>query len=227
MQKNKLLLALVITSSVSAALADDEINWSGGVKVWNATANLSNDPGTKTYQSAEVAGSILSITGKKDDYFVTFSSLMPTSYSVDYNSTTSGLMKRRDIDVALGWHFHENFSALIGQKYLMYKSDGSPGGYLIGTYVGLSSSKMISEKSFLYGTATTTLSVKASADNTATGDNFKITNYDFGYGYVLNSSTQLTLGYKSQYISRRYTPSGNTINDPIRGLIFGANFNFN
>ena len=86
-------------------------------------------------------------------------------------------------------------------------------------YFGLNGFSSIDEKSFLYGTFTRSPKVSASATITRSGT-ITFTNYEGGYGYLWDKSTQLTVGYRSQTISN-VNPSAT-----LAGVIFGANFSF-
>jgi hypothetical protein len=104
---------------------------------------------------------------------------------------------------------------LLGGKKII----GSSSGSFNIPYFGLNGFSSIDEKSFLYGTFTRSPKVSASATITR-GGTITFTNYEGGYGYLWDKSTQLTAGYRSQTISN-VNPSAT-----MAGVIFGANFSF-
>ena len=225
--KNQVISIFVILVS-TFAVAQEEIKWSGSVKVWNASASVVSNSGTRTWNTPSSSSGNISLTGKKENLFVVFSTLLPTSYVLDYSSTVGGYLRREDYDIALGYSFIDNLSLLLGYKNLTYKTDGVSTGTMNSSYVGLSGSKLVSDRSFLYGTFTTSLAVNDSQSNYGgdTQDNQRNSMFEIGTGYALTNSTQLTLGYRGQYFVRRYASNNNTASDVIQGLIFGVNHNF-
>ena len=212
MKKNKLLIALAVAACSTVAMADDDISWSFSVKDWNhkfKESVYSNNPsGTKT---DNVNATILSVTARKGDYFVTANALTPTTYSFTYGSN----MIRRDTDIALGYSLNSNISLLAGQKrlgtQLFYIDDKSTTNSTLNIgYLGVNGFMSIREDIFLYGTLTK--SYKTS-DTTFTG----FQNTEVGLGYVLNNKTQLTVGSRYQKIT---SPFGTN----LPGIIVGANF---
>lgn len=225
MKKPALLALAALTIFSMSAKADDEIKWSGAVKVWDATLKLHDKPdGTVQGTSSSNSAGNLSITGKKNDYFATFSMLLPASY--DYG--TSGYLNRRDYDVALGWHFSDSLSALLGSKTINFHTNNAGSdGTIRSTYVGLSAAKPINQEMFGYGTLTYSLRASNSTDDPRYNDKNKQISYEIGAGYLVNNKTQLTLGYRVQNLSNRYVPTGATETDIVRGVIFGTNVSFN
>ena len=203
MKKNKLLIALAIAASSGVAIADDKIDYSFSLKSWNNKISQ----GTSTNQ---VNGTVISATAKKGDFFITGSRLLPVTYTNSEGSSFG----RQDSDIALGWSFSPNLSLLGGKKII-----GSSSGSFNIPYFGLNGFSSIDEKSFLYGTFTRSPKVSASATITR-GGTITFTNYEGGYGYLWDKSTQLTAGYRSQTISN-VNPSAT-----MAGVIFGANFSF-
>ena len=207
MKKNKLLIALAIAASSGVAMADeDKVNYSFSLKSWNNKISQ----GTSTNQ---VNGTVISATAKKGDFFITGSRLLPVTYT---NSEGSTLI-RNDSDIALGWSFTPNLS-LLGGKKIIGSGGSTTGGFNI-PYFGLNGFSSLDEKSFLYGTFTRSPKVSASANITSSGT-ITFTNYEAGYGYLWDKSTQLTAGYRSQTLSN-VNPSAT-----MAGVIFGANFSF-
>jgi len=203
MKKNKLLIALAIAACSSAVMADDKIDYSFSLKSWNNKISQGNN-------TNNVNGTVISATAKKGDFFITGSRLLPVTYTNSEGSSFG----RQDSDIALGWSFSPNLSLLGGKKII-----GSSSGSFNIPYFGLNGFSSIDEKSFLYGTFTRSPKVSASATITR-GGTITFTNYEGGYGYLWDRSTQLTAGYRSQTLSN-LDPSAT-----MAGVIFGANFSF-
>jgi hypothetical protein len=209
-KNNKLLIPLAIAAFTSGAFAaDDEINYSFSLKDWNHKFKQSS--------STEAVNSpILSGTARKGDYFITGSSLLPTTYSFADGSQ----LIRRDNDIALGYSINSNFSLLGGKKNILvrtFSTSNALSQYNINlNYLGANGFTAIGEKSFLYGTYTSSVSGK----RTDTNVSVKFSNYEAGLGYVLSKDTQLTLGYRNQKFS---FASGSAYNTTLSGLIFGVN----
>ena len=208
MKKNKLLIALAIAASSGVTLADEDINYSFSLKDWNHTFKQNRT-------SSQTNSPVLSATAKKGDYFVTTSFLMPATYNFAGDSIT-----RRDSDLAAGWSFNSNFSLLGGYKVVnsySYTNNAFTGNtdFKI-TYVGLNGFTSLNENSFLYGTFTRSLNVSKS-NAASTDPKVTFTNYEAGYGYVLNKTTQLSLGYRSQTFDDTTSPK-----PVLAGLIFGV-----
>ena len=203
MKKNKLLIALAIAACSTAAMADDKIDYSFSLKSWNNKISQGNN-------TNNVNGTVISATAKKGDFFITGSRLLPVTYTNSEGSSFG----RQDSDIALGWSFSPNLSLLGGKKII-----GSSSGNFNIPYFGLNGFSSIDEKSFLYGTFTRSPKVSASATITRSGT-ITFTNYEGGYGYLWDKSTQLTVGYRSQTISN-VNPSAT-----MAGIIFCANFSF-
>jgi hypothetical protein len=206
-KKNKLLSVLAIaTFSTALMAADDKIDYSFSLKSWNNKISQGNNTNT-------VNGTVISATAKKGDFFITGSRLLPVTYTNSEGSSFG----RQDSDIALGWSFSPNLSVLGGKK-IIGSTTGSGSIFNI-PYFGLNGFSSIDEKSFLYGTFTRSPKVSASATITRSGT-ITFTNYEGGYGYLWDKSTQLTVGYRSQTISN-VNPSAT-----LAGVIFGANFSF-
>lgn len=212
-----LLPALLMLASESRA--DDDIHWSGAFKIYSA--QFSNHSGDT---SATNSTGNLSITGSKDNFFVTASTLMPASYNFDKTST---YLKRSDTDLAFGWHFSEPFSVVLGRKDLSYSGNvANSSGSMLTTYTGLSGNKLITEKSFIYGTALISLASKDTGlDTTKYNQTNHFNSTEIGYGYYFSNRTQFTIGYRQQNIKSSLL-NGSSETDKISGFLFGANVNF-
>jgi len=212
MKNNKLLIPLAIAAFTSGAFAaDDEINYSFSLKDWNHKFKQ-NSSTTEAVNSP-----ILSGTARKGDYFITGSSLLPTTYSFADGSQ----LIRRDNDIALGYSINSNFSLLGGKKNILvrtFSTSNALSQYNINlNYLGANGFTAIGEKSFLYGTYTSSVSGK----RTDTNVSVKFSNYEAGLGYVLSKDTQVTLGYRSQKFA--FANSSSAYDTTLSGLIFGVN----
>jgi len=207
MKKNKLLIAISAALCVSSVLADDDIVYSFSLKDWNHKFKQ------RSSSTEAVNAAIVSGTARKGDYFITFSTLLSTTYSFGYGSE----LFRRDTDLALGWSVNSNVSLLAGQKNIGVRdyntSDGWSNYNINLTYLGANGFTSIGEKSFLYGTYTQSIDGKVTDDNSK----MKFTNYEGGLGYVLSKDTQLTVGYRNQKFV------GTTATTTLPGIIFGIN----
>ncbi len=210
MKNNKLLIPLLIAAFTSGAFAaDDEINYSFSLKNWSHKFKQSSST-TEGVNSPVISG-----TARKGDFFITGSTLLPTTYSFSDGSQ----LIRRDTDMALGYSINSNLSLLGGQKNINvrnFSTSNALTSYNINlNYLGINGFTSIGEKSFLYGTATKSVSGKRKDTNVS----LKFENYEGGLGYVLSKDTQLTLGYRNQ----KFTFSGDNSSTTISGLIFGVN----
>ncbi len=80
--------------------------------------------------------------------------------------------------------------------------------------------KSVSERQFIFGTATRSLNASQSSNGTkTTGHTY--TTLEAGFGHVLSNETQLTVAYRMQDLK---FPDGGYAK--LGGIIFGANFNF-
>ena len=208
MQKKQLLSAMAVIAFASSAVADDEINYSFSLKDWNHTFKQN-----KT--SSQTNAPVLSATVKKGEYFVTASFLLPATYNFAGDS-----LNRKDSDLAVGWSLNPNLSLLGGYKvvnsysYTSNKFDGNVDFKI--TYIGLNGFTSLNENSFLYGTFTRSLNVNKS--NAASTDHKVVfTNYEAGYGYILDKNVQLSVGYRSQSFDDTSSPK-----PELAGIIFGV-----
>lgn len=221
MKKIHIAMGAVLFATLGMSSAE-EVKWSGGLKVWEAALAIHNDDGSVVTNSSRYAAGSASLTAKKDAYFVTASAQLPANY--DFG--TQGYMRRIDQDLAVGWNFFESYSVLLGQKKMSATPSNDVKQTIDASYVGLSGAKPILEQSFLYGTGI--YSFKASDTPSATTKtNWAFASYEVGYGYALDQTTQLTVGYKLQTIGSLYQPTGARVTDHVSGVVIGMNFNFN
>lgn len=192
----------MIASSFTV-MASEDVDFSVSLKTWSGTLN--DDRG----KSDEAFGSVLTGTAKRGNYFVSVSTLIPTTYVFSDGSYDT----RRDNDVTAGYSLNNNISLLAGIKKInIISSDGN--GSLTPKYFGINGFSSIGENSFIYGTATRSLKAKSSR-----GYSYTYQSYEAGYGYLLNKSTQISAGYRVQLAK-----FDNTVKVP--GLIFGVSLNF-
>lgn len=208
MNKTNLVLATFITLTSTAVMAQEDISYSVSLKDWN---NKFIDIKSKNTNST-----IISATARKGDYFLTGSTMLSSTYY--FGGTTVPTFIRDDRDIAIGYQFAPSFSVLGGYKKISVDQAGGSGYYGV-SYLGLNGFTLISEKSFLYGTATRSFNV---VNTTAPAGYPKttFTTIEAGYGYLLDGNTQFTIGYRNQNISDK-------VSEPIGGIIFGVTYKFN
>jgi hypothetical protein len=212
MKKNKLTITLAIAAFASGAFAaDDEINYSFGLKSWNHKLKTTGSTDTEN-----TSASIVSATARKGDYFLATSFFLPTTYSKN-----AQYILRKDTDYAAGYSLNSNFSALLGTKKIGVRqySSGWGSSTINMTYLGLNAFTPVGESSFIFGQVTRSIKLTDSSI-TAAGVKETFTGYEAGYGYALNKNTQLTVGYRNQKLSvNNSSYSSNT----LPGVIFGVN----
>jgi hypothetical protein len=208
-----LLISLVAASFSTNALANDEkIDYSFSAKMWNTQIRNNGEAASQSTNAP-----ILSVTARKGNYFGTASFLNPTTYTNGATYTT-----RRDSDIAFGYAISSNISFLVGQKLVSAdKYDSGSWNYerVHASYLGANGFSAISDNQFLYGTFFR--SFKARDSNGGISKSVVLTNYEGGYGYVLEKGIQLTAGYRLQ----KFDISGGGAKIP--GLIFGMSFSHN
>ena len=207
MKKNKLLIALTIAACSGAAIANDKIDYSFGLKSWNH--KLKDDVTTQN-----TSATILSATAKKGNYFVATSFFMPTTYGL----SSTAYSVRKDTDLAFGYSINPNISALIGTKRLSVDHSSSSDSTLNVTYIGANGFTSIGEETFLFGQLTHSLNTKESTVGYTYPAGYKSTysSLEAGLGYVLNKNTQITGGYRKQIFNPN-VGSGTALS----GIIFG------
>ena len=212
MKKNKLLIALAIAACSTVVMADDEINYSFGLKSWNNELKTAN--GTNTENAS---ATIVSATARKGDYFLATSFLTP----VTYPQQSGNFMIRRDVDFALGYSLNSNFSALLGSKRVGVRqySSGWSSSSIDMTYLGLNGFTPVGENTFIFGQVTRSIKLNDSSTYAA-GVKVTFTGYEAGYGYIYNKNTQLTVGYRNQKFA---TNSSSYSSANLSGVIFGIN----
>jgi len=223
----KLCIGVLALLASAFAIADEDIKWSGSVKVWNASAIIYGWSNYRYYDSYSNASGNISLTAKKKDWLFVASTLLPTGYSFDYSSTVGGYLRRQDYDLAVGYSLLPNVSPLVGIKVVDYKVDGSSPQTLTAPYIGLTGSQLLSDKYFLYGTV---IYAPNATDSTVTTserpDKRTFLSYELGFGMPITGTTQLTFGYRAQDYASRHASRQIWYSDTIRGVIFGVNHNF-
>lgn len=216
------LAALIITPCWADG---NEMSYGLGLKAWTNSINVQNQgQGGGDITTSNTVAPIVSFTARKGDYFLTFSTLMPSSYT--YRTVW---LKRSDKDIALGYRLNENLSLLGGYKSLTF-TDGSYSDYVekhAGFYLGAAAIKFISDKTFIYGNAA--YIPKMSNSGTAQVDkleNTSLSNYEAGFGYALTNSTQITLGFRSQTAKDDNITQRRSEKMTMQGVIMGLNVNF-
>jgi hypothetical protein len=217
MKKNKLIIATALAMFVSLAIADeDQISYSLSVKAWNQKFKVDGSDGTTFNPTAP----IISGTARKGDYFVSGSFMFPTSYSGSYN-----YIKRQDTDISFGWTFTPGLSAIIGYKILDHSQYDDSNKWLgspqkdTGLIAGLTGAKPLDEKVYVSGSFGYAPNLKNDVKNTT----IKYTSAEVGLGYIVDTKTQLTVGYRDQSYKAKQTGSSDI---KIGGFIFGMNYSF-
>jgi hypothetical protein len=210
MKKLKFLIALAFAACSTSVVADEGINYSFGLKSWNHKLKTTGGSATEN-----TSATIVSATARKGDYFLATSFFLPTTYSL-----SGQYILRRDTDYALGYSLNSNFSALLGSKRVGVRqyNSGWTNSAINMTYLGLNGFTPIGENTFIYGQVTRSIKLTDSSITDGTKETF--TGYEAGYGYVLNKSTQLTVGYRNQKFS---TNNSNYVSNTLPGIIFGIN----
>ena len=218
MKINKSLIALASLACASAVMADEGISYSLNLKSWN------NSFKDGTSSASATNSSIVSFTAKKDVFYLTGSTILPTTYNF---GNGAGLV-RRDTDVAVGWMANSNISLLGGVKRASVNNFDYSGSLTYNTtptfnfnYLGVNGFNSINEKQFIFGTATRSINGSRSLSGVKT-TGLTFTTLEAGFGHVLSKDAQLTLGYRSQDL--KFPDASGTVK--MGGLIFGGNFNF-
>ncbi len=217
MKKINLLLALSVAACSTASIAQGEVNYSLNLKSWNNSFKDRRDTSNSTNSS------VVSLTAKKDAFYLTASTILPTTYTFNNGK----YLDRRDTDIAIGWMVNPNVSLLGGIKKASVDSYDYSGSNTSKTtsdydinYIGVNGFKSVSERQFIFGTATRSLNASQSSNGTkTTGHTY--TTLEAGFGHVLSNETQLTVAYRMQDLK---FPDGGYAK--LGGIIFGANFNF-
>ncbi len=223
--------AIVLAAALGAgsAMAQD-IQFSGGLKAWNhkfkVDARDLSGGGSET-SNFNATSTLLSLTARKGDYFVTYSTLLPTTYALD-----GGDIKRQDTDIAVGWSFMPGYSVLLGQKVIKSKGyntdreswNADPSVSDKGMFLGLTGAQPLKDRLFLYESIAIVPKMKSSNQPSAST---KFSTLEIGLGYALDTKTQLTLGYRQQ-VYKQSDSARNGFNQKVNldGIIFGASVNF-
>lgn len=221
MKKNKLLLAFAIAACSTAVMADDEIKYSLAIKSWNNTSNIANN--TTNVNTQGNNSPIVTLTAIKGDYFVSANYMLESSYR--YKTVW---LSRKDYDYSVGYRYTNNLSFVGGQSVLQFK-DGSQTNWVETTtayFLGAAGFEMLTDKIFVTGNYKHIPSMKVSTTGTDYYRDMKGFSSEVGLGYVLNNTTQLTVGYRyQQYKLYNITQSRNETST-MRGLLAGMSVNF-
>lgn len=218
------IAATLFVSTFGAAQAQTEdVKFTVGLKSWNHSYSdkASGADNWNNTSSFNANSPLVTLTAKKGDYFVTYSSLMTTVYALQSND-----LKRSDTDIAAGWSFKPGYSVLLGYKKASVednKSDGiwnNPTSTIKGAFVGLTGAQILNERWFAYESIVHAPTIKNSSLPSA---KINFTTFEAGFGYAIDARTQVTLGYRMQ----NYDRSG-SVNQKIKldGIIFGGSVNF-
>ena len=223
--------AIVLAAALGAgsAMAQD-IQFSGGLKAWNHSFDLNagNTRGSATDKSNfNTTSTLLSVTARKGEYFLTYSMLLPSTYALN-----SGDIKRQDSDIALGWSFMPGYSVLVGQKNIKTKGydldrqswSASASSTDKGTFIALTGAQSLQDRIFAYESIAYLPKMK---NDTEPNSSIKFTTLEVGLGYTLDTKTQLTVGLRNQSYDLA-DPSRSNYRQKVKlnGLIFGASYNF-
>jgi len=215
------ILALAVFA-ISAMADEDKVDYSLNIKAWSNSIHVEDRNTNVTTMNS--VGPIVALTARKGDYFVSGSTMMPASYT--YQTTW---LKRRDTDVAFGYKYNQNLSLVAGYKNVSM-TDGSQANWVeqhSGVYLGISGFKLLTEKAFAYGN----LAYMPNMSNSGTSsvdvmNKGNFISYEYGAGYALTSSTQLTLGYRVQQVKFYNVTQSRDEKSTMQGLVFGVNVNF-
>jgi len=223
--------AIVLAAALGAgsAMAQD-IQFSGGLKAWNHSfdINAGNRLGSSSDSSNfNTTSTLLSVTARKGEYFLTYSMLLPSTYALN-----TGDIKRQDSDIAVGWNFMPGYSVLVGQKVIKSKVydldlqswNNSSTSTDKGAFIALTGAQSLKDKFFAYESIAYAPKLKSSPE---TNSSIKFTTLEVGLGYALDNKTQLTIGVRNQKYDLS-DPSRGNYNQMVKlnGLIFGASYNF-
>lgn len=225
MNKKTIATAVTVAAFQASAFANDSgIDYSFSAKVWNNEVKVVQSPGTSvTTQKAN--GPILAFTAKKGDYFATVSSMLESSYT--YQTVW---IKRKDVDLTLGYRLNDNFSLIGGYKQITMNDGSYTAGYtekISGVYLGASAFKMMTDSTYVYGNYSQMLSPSRSGTaNIEILDSLKFNAYEYGLGYLLTKNSQLTAGYRVQTFKARNISFSRDEQNTMQGFIFGLNVGF-
>ena len=224
MKKIAVLLTILILVSTSVLADDEGIKYSAGFKIWNSFLSEPTDQtGVTNNTTPDSTAGNLSFTARKSSYFLTASALLPTTYVYG-----SSYIRRHDQDIVAGYRLTDAISVLVGDKTVKRTANGSNTDENVNAkYLGTSAATYFMDHQFLYGTLLYGFKTGISSDYMANQNKFGFYSYELGYGYAMDKTTQLTLGYRYQSIYSNYTPTGAKVNNNVYGLIMGVNVNFN
>ena len=201
----KKILALSLALASMGALAEDQVSYSLGLKIWSHTMAAPSKT-SLTVNSPLVSGSV-----KYKDFSLTASSLLQTTY---IDSSNSVVATRTDTDYAFGYTVFDKVTLILGSKTI-----SGPGVKdMVGMFYGLSVAQPIHEQGFVFGTLAQSNNV-SNLDGLSADGKFSLV--DVGYGHVINKNTTVNIGYRQQVfttaVNNKYT---------LGGITFGVSFNF-
>ena len=220
-----MLIALVgAFSSISVHADESEVDYSLSTKLWSNEIKVVQSPGTSV-TTTRANSPIVAFTAKKGNYFATISTLMASSYT--YRTVW---MKRNDVDLTLGYRLTDNVSLIGGYKQLTFQDGSYTNDYIEkikGAYLGVSGFKMVGDATYIYGNYSQMLSPSRSGtSNIEINESLKFNAYEYGLGYAINKTSQLTLGYRVQTFQARNVSFSRDEKNTMQGMIFGLNVGF-
>lgn len=224
--------AVITIALAGAAQAQSEdIKFSAGMKAWNHNINIhvvNNSGPNKNYDgSSNVSATapLLSLTAKKGDFFITYSTLLTTVYALD-----GGDIMRNDTDLALGWSFTPGYSVLIGQKTLFTKDNNNVTGWNSneskekGYFLGFTGAQVLQDRWYAYESYVHAPNLEQK--KYVTNEKLSFSTLEAGVGYALDTKTQFSLGYRSQVHKSSDASRLRDETVKVNGLIFGVSHNF-
>ena len=209
----KKILALGFVLASMGAIAEDDINYSMSLKVWNH--RYFSDVGGASTRSERVNAPVLAASVKYKNYSLTASSLINTTYAFPENrlsSTNASYAQRSDTDQAVGYTLWDRVTPILGNKVIT--SDDGP--TLTIPFLGVSGFMPINETSYVNGTVALSNLAKGIEGSTENGSYYM---FDLTYSKSVAQNTFVNLGWRRQNFLKSYTAN-------IEGIVAGVSFNF-
>jgi len=202
--KRFFVMSLFLLISTFTA-AEESVNYSFGIKDW---MHIMRAPLGAAMASN---GTVVSGSAKYKEYSVSASTLLLTTYALDYGST---MVQRLDRDIAIGYTPYEKYTFFVGYKDIETKNVINA----TGIFYGVSSSYSFGSAGYIHGTFAMSNAING-IDGVNQDGSYR--SVEFGYGYPLNQGTVLGIGYRQQHL---VSPLNTEYN--IGGVIFGLSVNF-
>jgi len=211
--RKSLIIFLCILAPALALAAEDDINYSMSLKVWNH--RYFSDLGGPSTRSERVNAPVISGSIRYKNYSFTASSLINTTYAFPENklsSTYASYATRSDTDWAVGYTLWDKFTPIVGNKVIT-SDDVST---LTIPFLGLSGFLPINDQSYISGTLAYSNMAKGVEGST---ENANYSMYDLTYSRSVYQNTFVNIGWRTQTFSKSYTQL-------IGGIVAGVSFNF-